>query len=55
MSNVQNTIFLIILAIVSVFTGEVVTFIMLGIILISLINIMNVLKDISRKLDNKNE
>lgn len=51
-SPVWNTIFLVILAFLSVFTGEIVTFAMLGIIMIMLTNIYNVLRDISKKLDS---
>jgi hypothetical protein len=45
--------FAVILAIVSFFTGEIVTFIMLGFILMSLSSINTTLKSISRKIDNK--
>ncbi|MGR6837499.1 hypothetical protein [Syntrophomonas erecta] len=51
-SPVWNIIFLVILAFLSVFTGEIVTFAMLGIIMIMLTNIYNVLRDISKKLDS---
>ncbi|WP_185807821.1 hypothetical protein [Lysinibacillus telephonicus] len=39
-------LYAVILAIVSIFTGEIVTFIMLGFILISLLNIHSTLKEI---------
>ncbi|MBV6712530.1 hypothetical protein [Paenibacillus chitinolyticus] len=38
-NNVINTVLVVVLAVVSFFTGEVVTFIMLGFILMSLITI----------------
>ena len=41
----------IVLAIISWFTGEIVTFVMLGFILLALNNIQNVLQDISKKLN----
>lgn len=40
-----------VLAIVAIFTREIVTFIVLGFILIALNNILDVLKEILRKLD----
>ena len=43
-----------IMSFVAWFTGEIVTFIMLGFILMALNNILDVLKAISKKLDNKN-
>jgi len=39
------------LAVVSIFTGEIVTFVLLGLILIALNHILDVLKEIARKLD----
>lgn len=50
-SNVWNTVALIFLGFVSLATKEVVTFVMLGFVIIILSNIYNVLKEISRKLD----
>ena len=47
--------FAIALAILSYFTGEVVTFIMLGFILMSLNNINSTLKKILERLDRKKE
>ncbi|RAV21366.1 hypothetical protein [Paenibacillus contaminans] len=44
-----------ILGVVAFFTGEIVTFIMLGFILLALTNIVTVLREISRKLDQKNK
>ncbi|WP_176720349.1 hypothetical protein [Desulfuribacillus stibiiarsenatis] len=44
-------LYALILAGISIFTGEVVTFIMLGFILMALNNILYALKDISKKLD----
>lgn len=46
------TIVLFGLGILSFFTSEIVTFAMLGFVLISLFNIHNALKGISAKLDN---
>lgn len=46
--NWLYTLYLIVIGIVSFFTGEVVTFVMLGIILISLNNIHSTLKEILR-------
>lgn len=42
-----------ILAVAALFTGEIITFVMLGFVLMSLNNILDVLKEISKKLDNK--
>jgi len=44
-----------VLGVISFFTQEMVSFILLGFILISLNNILNVLKDISKKLDNRKD
>ncbi len=52
-SNTWNTITIFILLVLAIFTGEFVTFAMLGFILVSLSNIHSVLKEISRKLDAK--
>lgn len=52
-SNTWNTITVFILLVLAIFTGEFVTFAMLGFILVSLSNIHSVLKEISRKLDAK--
>lgn len=51
-SAAWNTFFLMILGIISIITKEIVTFVMLGIILLSLTNIYTILKEISNKLDN---
>ena len=40
-----------ILGVISFFTHEIVTYVMLGFILIALNNVLSVLKDISKKLD----
>ena len=48
-------IYALILGVVAFFTGEIVTFIMLGFILLALTNIVTVLREISRKLDQKNK
>lgn len=44
MNNLWNTLYLVIIAIVSIFTGEIVTFVMLSIILLTLNNINSTLK-----------
>jgi len=44
-----------VLGVAAFFTGEIVTFIMLGFILLALTNIVTVLREISRKLDQKNK
>lgn len=50
-STIKYTITLSILGIVSFFTGEIVTFVMLCFVIIILTNINNVLKGILEKLD----
>lgn len=52
-STVWNTFVLIVMGIIAFFTREIITFLMLGFILISLSNIYNVLKEISAKLDSR--
>ncbi|MBP1974669.1 hypothetical protein J2Z47_002912 [Cohnella thailandensis] len=42
-----------ILGVISFFTQEIVTYVLLGFILIALNNVLSVLKEISRKLDEK--
>lgn len=44
-------IYAVILGVISIFTHEIVTFVLLGLILIALNNILSVLKQISKKLD----
>ncbi|OIQ59466.1 hypothetical protein MOTE_11470 [Moorella thermoacetica] len=51
-STVWNTFVLIVLGIIAFFTKEIVTFFMLGFIIIILTNIYGVLKDIARKIDS---
>ncbi|MGD6875124.1 hypothetical protein [Bacillus infantis] len=51
MSNWWYSLYFLILAIASFFTGEIVTFIMLGFILLSLNNINNTLKKIHNRID----
>ncbi|WP_066389421.1 hypothetical protein [Neobacillus mesonae] len=51
--NSLYTLYFVVLAIVSIFTGEIVTFVMLGVILISLTNIHTTLKDILKTLKDK--
>lgn len=53
MSNWTYTLYALILGIVAFFTGEIVTFIMLGFILMALININTTLKRIYEKNDGK--
>ncbi|WP_407272874.1 hypothetical protein [Radiobacillus sp. PE A8.2] len=56
MPNWLSTLYACVLAIVSFFTGEIVTFVMLGIILITLQNIHATLKRILKlKQDEKNQ
>ncbi len=54
MNNWYYILYAIILAIVSIVTGEIVTFIMLGLILVSLQNIHRTLKDILSVHEEKN-
>lgn len=51
--GVWNTIVLVILGILAVITGEIVTFAMLGMIMIMLSNIYDKLDEISKKMNNK--
>ncbi|MGM8215470.1 hypothetical protein ACLIA0_07825 [Bacillaceae bacterium W0354] len=51
--NYWYTLFAIILGVVAIFTQEVITFIMLGFILIALVNINNTLKKVLEKFDYK--
>ncbi|GAA0594752.1 hypothetical protein GCM10009001_08590 [Virgibacillus siamensis] len=53
MSNGPYIIYAIILAVLSIITGEIVTFVMLGFILITLNNINTNLKRIHHKLPGK--
>jgi hypothetical protein len=50
-STIGYTLFLVFLGIISFFTREVVTFVMLCFVIIILTNIYNVLKSILEKLD----
>lgn len=54
MKNALYTLYLVVIGIVAVFTNEIVTFVMLGIILISLNNINSTLKEILRATKDKN-
>ncbi|MCR8656677.1 hypothetical protein [Paenibacillus endoradicis] len=54
MKDTLNTFYVLIVGIISIFTKEIVTFIMLGFILLALNNILIVQKEISKKLDNQN-
>ncbi|WP_165602800.1 hypothetical protein [Lederbergia galactosidilytica] len=49
MNNWLYTLYALVLGVVAFFTGEIVTFIMLGLILIALINIHNTLKKMVKK------
>jgi UDP-N-acetylmuramyl pentapeptide phosphotransferase/UDP-N-acetylglucosamine-1-phosphate transferase len=46
-------LYAIILAVSAVFTGEIITFVMLGFVLMALNNILDILKDISKKMNEK--
>lgn len=50
---ILNTLILVILSIVAILTKEIVTFCMLGFVLIMLSNIYDKLDEISKKTDNK--
>ncbi|MGI6435719.1 MAG: hypothetical protein ACOX0F_10210 [Syntrophomonadaceae bacterium] len=50
-SSHWNTFYLLLIGILAVFTQEIVTFVMLGLIMIMLSNIYDVLQVISRKMD----
>lgn len=50
-SSQWNTFYLLLIGILAVFTQEIVTFVMLGLIMIMLSNIYDVLQVISRKMD----
>lgn len=50
-SYIMNMLTVFVMAVLSVFTGEIVTFVMLAMILLSLTNIYTVLKHIAKKLD----
>lgn len=52
-STAWNTFILVSLGIIAFFTKELVTYAMLGFVLIMLSNINSNLNDISKKLDNK--
>lgn len=51
MNNFLYAMYFIIIAALAIFTGEIVTFIMLGLVLLSLVNISRTLKEIKEKLD----
>ncbi|AKX93636.1 hypothetical protein [Neomoorella thermoacetica] len=50
-STAWNTFILVVMGIIAFFTKEIITFFMLGFIIIILTNIYGVLKDIARKID----
>ncbi|AXI09641.1 hypothetical protein CUC15_12215 [Oceanobacillus zhaokaii] len=54
MDNWWNIFYFVVIAIVSIFTGEIVTFIMLGFILLTLNNINSTLKKIYKQNNEKN-
>lgn len=51
--NSLNIVYAILLAVVSIFTQEIITFIMLGFVLMALLMIHETLKKILAKLDSK--
>lgn len=53
MNNFAYALYIVIIAAIAILTGEIVTFIMLGLILMSLTTLNRTLKEISHKLDNK--
>lgn len=53
MKDFNYVIYVLIVGIISFFTGEIVTFIMLGFILMALTNMLRVQKEILRKLDSQ--
>jgi len=54
MKDYLYIVYVVVLGIISFFTGEIVTFIMLGIILMALNNMLRVQKEILKKLDKSN-
>ncbi|MCM3633523.1 MULTISPECIES: hypothetical protein [Paenibacillus] len=54
MKDYIYVIYVLALGVVSFFTGEIVTFIMLGIILMALTNMLRVQKEILKKLSDQN-
>lgn len=50
-----HSLYAALLAIVSIFTGEIITFVMLGFILISLQNIHSTLKELVKTQQQKND
>ncbi|NLG33475.1 MAG: hypothetical protein GX550_08155 [Syntrophomonadaceae bacterium] len=52
-SNMWNTLILFIIGVFAVFTGELVTFFMLGFVMIMLTNIYDKLDEISKKMDKE--
>ncbi|RDW20275.1 hypothetical protein CWR48_06165 [Oceanobacillus arenosus] len=55
MNNWWNIIYFVLIALISIFTGEIVTFIMLGFILLTLNNINTTLKKIYKQNSQKND
>lgn len=53
-NNWFYTVYAIILGIISIYTGEIVTFVMLGLILLALININTTLKENKHHYKSKN-
>ncbi|MDW0115261.1 hypothetical protein QT711_19095 [Sporosarcina saromensis] len=55
MNNFMYSLYALLLGIIAFFTGEIVTFVMLGFILIALININTTLKKIANKDDDNSK
>lgn len=53
-NNYLYGIYALVLAVVSVFTGEIITFIMLGFVFMALLNINTTLRKILEKMDKPN-
>lgn len=51
MNNFMYALYFIIIAALSIITGEIVTFVMLGLVLLTLTNINRTLKEINEKLN----
>lgn len=51
MNNFMYALYFIVIAALSIITGEIVTFVMLGLVLLTLTNINRTLKEIKEKLD----
>jgi len=51
MNNFMYALYFIVIAALSIITGEIVTFVMLGLVLLTLTNMNRTLKEIKEKLD----